>query len=82
MVMHFSWPLPNGLGILTMDIKHGQRLADKQQVLLIELTAKGKPSEAERKMEDWFKVAHGAIVNTFDRLTTLEAHTLWEKIPS
>jgi uncharacterized protein (TIGR04255 family) len=81
MAMHFGWPLPGEMGALTFDLKHGIRPNDETEVLLIEFNARGKPQEGGSGMEGWFDVAHRAVVNTFDALTTNSAHLLWEKEP-
>jgi uncharacterized protein (TIGR04255 family) len=79
LMMHFGWPLPSDLGILTLDVKHGHRVADQREILLMELNARGKARQGEAGMQDWFDVAHHAIVTTFDGLTTEEAHESWGK---
>ena len=79
MAMHFGWPLPKEMGILTFDLKHGLRPSDESEVLLIEFNARGKARQDGPNMDEWFGVAHDAIVNTFDALTTESAHRLWEK---
>ncbi len=79
-LMHFAWPLPIEMGTLTLDLKHGVRANDESDVLLIELNARGKVKDPEGYMSEWFEVAHRAIVDTFDSLTTEEAHALWEKV--
>ena len=80
MVMHFGWPLPDDAGVLTFDLKHGVRASDENEVLLIELNARGSAKGGSRTMHDWFDLTHRAIVNTFDSLTTESAHKLWGKI--
>jgi uncharacterized protein (TIGR04255 family) len=77
--MHFGWPLPNEMGILTFDLKHGLRPSDESEVLLIEFNARGKVKPDGVNMDNWFDTAHSAIVRTFDALTTDAAHKLWEK---
>jgi uncharacterized protein (TIGR04255 family) len=79
MMMQFFWPLPNETGNLTLDVKHGNRTGDQREVLLMELTARGGVKEGEAGMAAWFGVAHDAIVNTFEKLTTTHAHQLWGK---
>lgn len=79
MAMHFGWPLPNEMGILTFDLKHGLRPSDESEVLLIEFNARGKVKQDATNMDEWFDTAHRAIVNTFDALTTESAHDLWGK---
>jgi uncharacterized protein (TIGR04255 family) len=80
MMMQFTWPLQNELGVLSMDIKHGHLLSVQQEVLLIELSARGKAKNGESGMNQWFEIAHEAIVQTFDNLTTPQAHELWGKV--
>jgi uncharacterized protein (TIGR04255 family) len=79
MSMHFEWHLPNEMGTLTFDVKHGLRPSDESEVLLLEFNARGKAKQDGSTMDEWFDVAHHAIVNTFDALTTDSAHELWEK---
>jgi uncharacterized protein (TIGR04255 family) len=79
MAMQFNWPLPSEMGTLTLDLKHGVRPNDESDVLLIELSARGKAKESPGYMKEWFDAAHLAIVNTFDDFTTKKAHALWEK---
>ncbi len=80
MQINFTWPLPGELGLLTMDVKHGHRTVDQKEILLLELTARGKAREGEKGMDAWFEVAHDAVVNTFDKLTTETAHQVWRKL--
>jgi uncharacterized protein (TIGR04255 family) len=77
--MNFSWHLPNEMGTLIFDLRHGLRPADSRQVLQIELSARGKAKTGEDGMNHWFQIAHDAIVKTFDVLTSESAHELWEK---
>jgi uncharacterized protein (TIGR04255 family) len=79
MMMQFGWPLPNDSGKLSLDVKHGNRINDHQEILLMELTVRGRATESDSAMETWFDVAHHAIVNTFERLTTKQAHEQWGK---
>ncbi len=79
MMMQFTWPLPDGMGALSLDVKHGNRINDQKEVLLMELTARGKATDGGAHMDEWFDVAHDAIVNTFEKLTTEHAHQLWGK---
>lgn len=80
MTIQFIWPLADQLGTLSLDVKHGSRVNDQQEVLVIELTARGAAKEDAASMNSWFSVAHDAIVNTFERLTTERAHKMWEKL--
>ena len=78
--MNFSWHLPNEMGSLVFDLRHGLRPTDSQHVLQIELSARGKAKQGESSMKPWFQIAHDSIVNTFDILTSESSHALWEKI--
>jgi uncharacterized protein (TIGR04255 family) len=73
------WPLPENLGSLILDMKHGYMGQRDKEMLLVELSARGKGSDNPAEMEQWFLVAHDAIVTTFDALTTVEAHRIWGK---
>lgn len=77
--MSFGWPLKAEMGSLSLNVKHGVRTEDEADVLLIELSARGKARESSNYMSEWFNVAHASIVETFDRFTTTRAHELWEK---
>ena len=74
MAIQFVWPLPDKIGTLTLDVKHGTKPTDQRDVLLVELTARGKAVE-EIGMETWFSTAHDAIVNTFSKSSRLRKHT-------
>jgi uncharacterized protein (TIGR04255 family) len=80
MTIQFAWPLPDNIGILSLDVKHGNRVDDRREVLLMELTARGAATADGTEMSSWFGIAHDAIVNTFDKLTTNRAHELWGKL--
>jgi uncharacterized protein (TIGR04255 family) len=79
MSIQFAWPLPDQMGTLMFDVKHGNRVNDQKDVLVVDLTARGTTKEGPADMHSWFSVAHHAIVNTFDKLTTDRAHKKWEK---
>ncbi len=78
--IHFAWPLKGGSGSLLMDVRHGRRLPDESEILSVEFTARG-PAGAHIQMFEWFDVAHDAIVNSFSKLTTEQAHQFWGKRP-
>jgi len=80
MTIQFAWPLPDEVGTLSLDVKHGNRIDDQKEVLVMELTVRGAAKEGQTAMNSWFGVAHHAIVNTFEKLTTNRAHNLWEKL--
>ncbi len=69
--------LPEKRGTLQVSMKHGRRLADKMEVLILELTARGPAQSDTSDMRDWFSVAHEWIVRGFTDLTTSRAHERW-----
>jgi uncharacterized protein (TIGR04255 family) len=79
LALQVTWPLPDHLGTLVLDMKHGHRMKDEEEVLLLELSARGRATPDAADMNHWFAVAHTAIVTTFDVLTTADAHTRWGK---
>ncbi len=80
MAIQFVWPLENESGLLTLDVKHGNRLSDRRDVLIMELTVRGPAKGGSNGIEPWFEIAHQHIVNTFDKLTTRRAHQLWGEL--
>jgi uncharacterized protein (TIGR04255 family) len=80
MAIQFVWPLPDQMGTPSLDVKHGNRVNDRKEVLVVELTVRGPAKEDSSAMKSWFGVAHDAIVNNFERLTTKRAHNTWEKL--
>ena len=77
MLLHFDWRLPDEVGILSLDVKHGARLPDQKQVLVFELTCRGKIPSQELDLRNRFGVGHDAIVNSFAKLTTKQGHKIW-----
>jgi hypothetical protein len=41
MAMQIVWPLPNEMGTLSLDVKHGNRVNDQKEVLELEFTVRG-----------------------------------------
>lgn len=80
MSLSFVWPLPGDAGRLQMVTRHGKRMPDEKEVLVVEFTARGKAGPGEGDMERWFGIAHESIVRTFVDLTTEEAHMLWGRL--
>jgi uncharacterized protein (TIGR04255 family) len=78
--MQIAWPLPDEMGTLSLDVKHGNRVNDQQEVLVLDFTVRGPASDDSAAMNKWFGVAHDAIVNSFEKLTTARAHDIWEKL--
>ena len=73
----FTSPLREGAGQLDVTIRSGRRTGDQMDVLVLELTARGRPQDIEQDMGQWFQLAHDAIVLTFLSLTTEEAQVSW-----
>jgi uncharacterized protein (TIGR04255 family) len=80
MSLTFVWPLPGVQGELHMVSRHGRRIPDGKDILLVEFTARGRAGATEADMKSWFATAHESIVHTFVALTTEEAHALWGRV--
>jgi len=78
--MQIAWPLPDNLGTLVLDVKHGNRVLDQSEVLVLDFTVRGRASDDPDAMKRWFGVAHDAVVNSFEKFTTPKAHLIWEKL--
>lgn len=72
----FVLPLRDGAGKLTISLKQGLRRSDGKPVVVLDLTARGA---AGINMDDWFHIAHEAIVRGFAEITTEEAQALWQR---
>ena len=72
--------LPENKGGLHVSLKHGKRLADAMDVLVLELTARGPAKSDASDMKGWFSLAHEWIVRGFTDLTTEVAHRLWDRV--
>ncbi len=44
MSMQIAWPLPGEMGTLSLDVKHGNRVNDQKEVLVLEFTVRGPAS--------------------------------------
>jgi uncharacterized protein (TIGR04255 family) len=68
-------------GALLVKINPAMHVRNGRQLLVVELSARGLPTEAPRDhMEDWFSHAHEWIVRGFEDLTSNEAQReLWGK---
>ena len=72
-----SFPLGSRQGALHITVNHGKRMSDQKGVLMVDLTARGPGRPDWSDMQEWFSVAHAAIVNGFTEITTPEAHQAW-----
>jgi uncharacterized protein (TIGR04255 family) len=76
------YDLPNGGGKLVVEMNPAFRGRDLKLVLVLGLTARGRPASASMDgLLPWFEVAHRWIVTAFDQLTSTEMHNLWKKKP-
>jgi uncharacterized protein (TIGR04255 family) len=77
----WGFSLPKGMGRLRVSVKTARRRADDVPVLIMELTAKGKP-EASASLDawNWYSVAREWIVRGFADLTSSEVQeTVWKR---
>jgi uncharacterized protein (TIGR04255 family) len=77
-----AFSLPNRMGRLRASIRTARRREDDHPVLILELTAKGRPEPGdEADVWDWYAVAREWIVRGFADLTSKEMQeTTWERI--
>jgi uncharacterized protein (TIGR04255 family) len=53
---------------------------DDRGVFVLNLTARGKPDgDGDTGMRAFLEIGHAAIVSTFEKMTTEEAHNIWKK---
>ncbi|MBZ0168325.1 hypothetical protein MELA_02160 [Candidatus Methylomirabilis lanthanidiphila] len=78
--MSLRFRLPEERGALHVTFKHGKRSVDNKDVLILELTARGRSQPEGSDLEEWFEVAHEWIVRGFTDLTSNTAHKRWERI--
>jgi uncharacterized protein (TIGR04255 family) len=79
----WQYRLANNRGRLHVSIQHGQTSeADRSEVLMLHLTARGPIGTAETETADaGFSLGHDAIVETFYRMTSDAAHIAWKERP-
>ncbi|MGH6897666.1 MAG: TIGR04255 family protein [Geminicoccaceae bacterium] len=75
------FPFQDASGALLVKVNPARHVRNGRQLLVVELSARGLPTEAPRDhMEDWFSHAHEWIVRGFEDLTSNEAQReLWGK---
>lgn len=73
---------PDSEGELSIKINPGTRSSDQTELLIIELTSRGRPAVSPiQNMDAWFGRAHEWIVRGFEEVTSEEAQVeLWGKI--
>jgi uncharacterized protein (TIGR04255 family) len=79
----FAFDVPELRGRLHVSLRHGLRkeeASERQEVLLLELTARGLPVQTDSAgLLSWYAVARETIVRGFTDLTTSTMHKLWER---
>ena len=77
---HFA--LPEGAGRLNIKIQSAVRIADKQRLLRLEITARGIGTNSSLDgMQDWFALAHEWIVRGFADFTDTQIQkNVWGRI--
>jgi uncharacterized protein (TIGR04255 family) len=76
-VAAFVLPLASDQGTLEISAQHGVRNTDHKRLILLQFAAISGNSPGDRN--EWFSLAHRAIVGAFAELTTQHAHQLWGK---
>jgi uncharacterized protein (TIGR04255 family) len=76
-VFSLVFPLKDIKGNLHITAKHGLRQADKRNILVLELTARGPADQESASMDTWFTMAHRNAVYGFKDLTSPAAQTAW-----
>ena len=65
--------LPEDFGRLTINVKHAQKRTDQSPLYLFEFTAKGLGGDgSEKRIREWFDLAHKWIVRGFCDFTDIE----------
>jgi uncharacterized protein (TIGR04255 family) len=80
LALDMKFGLPDKKGRLHVSLKHGRRLSDNAEVLILELTARGPALNDGSDMTDWFSLAHEWIVRGFTDLTTAKSHQSWGRL--
>jgi uncharacterized protein (TIGR04255 family) len=76
----FNYQMPGDDGSLNVKASRAVRLHDSQEVIRLDLTAKGRPASTnDSELFEWLDRAHDWIVRGFAELTTIEMHKRWER---
>ncbi len=79
--LQFAFPMPDGSGRLNVRIVPAIRRSDKQRLLRMELTARGKPAEANiGSAMEWIDRGHEWVVRGFASITREKMHEAWGRI--
>lgn len=67
-------------GRLRITVKPAIRRRDGKEILIIELTARGKPNSSQLDdIVEWFELGHQWIVKGFTSFTGKQMHQIWER---
>jgi uncharacterized protein (TIGR04255 family) len=75
--LSLRYDLPDQNGTLHFSLKHGSRKADKNDVVILEVTARGPAESNASNLEQWLSLSHEWIVRGFTELSSPVAHELW-----
>jgi uncharacterized protein (TIGR04255 family) len=76
----FQVRLKNDRGTLAIALRHGERQIDRKRTFILEFTAYGAADGDATDRDQWFSLAHEAIVETFASVTTKAAHERWGRM--
>lgn len=76
-----GFALPDRSGRLHVDLAHAYTGPDEeaQEILVLQLTARGKADNEGRDLNTGLQIGHHAIVRTFSEITGERAQTIWER---
>ena len=74
--MYWNWVLPNQVGRMHATLQTRIHLVEGTELLHLELTCRG-PLSQKIGLEEGLRIGHDAIVESFVKLTTPDAHGVW-----
>lgn len=79
--LRFFYQLPDEAGRLFVSLRRATRLLDKKDVVIFDLTARGKPRDAsDEAVRGWYDLSHEWIVRGFADLTSSKMQrTVWDR---
>jgi uncharacterized protein (TIGR04255 family) len=74
----FNYQMPNEMGSLNVSATRAVRTKDGKEIILFQLTAKGKPASSNiSDITEWLDTAHDWVVKGFTELTMPDMHKRW-----
>lgn len=67
------------LGRLHVSISPVYLREDREPAFLLQLVARGRPLDQKDGIQEFLKIGHAKIVNTFTDITTEQMHKVWER---